>query len=394
MRKPSGGGTTILHSGTLTKDRPLEPLLRALRPPLRLVLHGYVAPEIHAEIDRSGAEVELVAALRLGGRGPPDRGRRRRARHAGARGGRRDRGRREGLRVPRARQAGALITDGGATEALLRRLGADQLAARLDDPSSIEAALAKIGSGDLPPPVPPEKLAPYERAAPSPAPGRAARRARLATAPSTSTIRSDALPSQSGGILVSFARAASSSAGTSAIRAGSRPSSVFVPIETVIGRSVFARSVKHGSAEVRRLLLDPARVGEHARRAGDEAQELDVADAARAAAAGRGRGRSPAPRARRASAGAPGRRPAAASDNAASCAHRLRQQRAVDERRPVQRDDEVLAALEPVRLRRAGVLDPLPHRDERVDHRVADVVDRRSPGSPRRAGCRAPRASG
>ncbi len=55
------------------------------------------------------------------------------------------------------------ITDGGATEALLRRLGADQLAARLDDQSSIEAALAKIGSGELPAPVPPEKLAPYER---------------------------------------------------------------------------------------------------------------------------------------------------------------------------------------------------------------------------------------
>jgi len=55
------------------------------------------------------------------------------------------------------------ITHGGATEALLRRLGADQLAARLDDQASIEAALEKIVSGDLPPPVEPEKLAPYER---------------------------------------------------------------------------------------------------------------------------------------------------------------------------------------------------------------------------------------
>ena len=33
-RRPSSG-TTIIHSGTLTKDRPLAPLLRALRPPLR-----------------------------------------------------------------------------------------------------------------------------------------------------------------------------------------------------------------------------------------------------------------------------------------------------------------------------------------------------------------------
>ena len=163
MRKPSGGGTTILHSGTLTKDRPLEPLLRAIGPPLRLVLHGYVAPEIHAEVDRSGADVELV---------PPSGWEDAVRRIADA----------DVALVTQARGAGdetavaakvyeylALgkpvlsITDGGATEALLRRLGADQLAARLDDPSSIEAALAKIASGELPPPVPPEKLAPYER---------------------------------------------------------------------------------------------------------------------------------------------------------------------------------------------------------------------------------------
>jgi hypothetical protein len=56
------------------------------------------------------------------------------------------------------------ISHGGATEAMLRRLGADQLCARLDDDASIEAALAKIVSGDLPGPVPPDKLAPYERA--------------------------------------------------------------------------------------------------------------------------------------------------------------------------------------------------------------------------------------
>jgi hypothetical protein len=55
------------------------------------------------------------------------------------------------------------LTHGGATEALLRRLDADQLAARLDDGASIEAALERIRSGDLPPAVPSEKLAPYER---------------------------------------------------------------------------------------------------------------------------------------------------------------------------------------------------------------------------------------
>ena len=101
-------GTTILHSGTLTKDRPLAPLLAVLKPPLRLVLHGYVAPEIQKEIADSGAEVELVAPS-----GWEDAVRRiadadvalvTQARRRG----RRDRRRGEGLRVPRPGQAGAL----------------------------------------------------------------------------------------------------------------------------------------------------------------------------------------------------------------------------------------------------------------------------------------------
>jgi glycosyltransferase involved in cell wall biosynthesis len=163
MRRPARGGTTIIHSGTLTKDRPLEPLLRVLKPPLRLVLHGYVAPEIRAEVERSSAEVEYVEPS-----GWEDAVRR----VAGA----------DVTLVTQARGAGdetavaakvyeylALgkpvlsITDGGATEALLRRLGADGLTARLDDPSSIEAALGKIEAGELPEPLTPEKLAPYER---------------------------------------------------------------------------------------------------------------------------------------------------------------------------------------------------------------------------------------
>jgi len=163
MRKASTGGTTIIHSGTLTKDRPLEPLLRALRPPLRLVLHGYVAPEIRAEIERSGADVELVqpspweeavrriadadVALVTQGRGAGD----------------------ETAVAAKVYEYLALgkpvlcLSHGGATESLLRRLGADQLVARLDDPASIEAALAAISTGELPPPLPPERLAPYER---------------------------------------------------------------------------------------------------------------------------------------------------------------------------------------------------------------------------------------
>jgi glycosyltransferase involved in cell wall biosynthesis len=154
---------TIIHSGTLTKDRPLAPLLRVLRPPSRLVLHGYVAPEIQAEIDDSGARVEIV---------PPSRWEDAVQRIAEA----------DVALVTQARGAGdetavaakvyeylalgkpvLCISDGGATEALLRRLGVDQLCARLDDPSSIEAALDHIRAGDLPAPAPPDRLAPYER---------------------------------------------------------------------------------------------------------------------------------------------------------------------------------------------------------------------------------------
>lgn len=163
MRREPTGGTTILHSGTLTKDRPLAPLLRALKPPLRLVLHGYVVPEILTEVERSGADVELV---------PPSGWEDAVRRIAEA----------DVALVTQARGAGdetavaakvyeylALgkpvlsITHGGATGKLLQRLGADGLAARLDDDRSIEAALDRILGGELPEPVPVEKLAPYER---------------------------------------------------------------------------------------------------------------------------------------------------------------------------------------------------------------------------------------
>jgi glycosyltransferase involved in cell wall biosynthesis len=153
-RRPiDGPATTILHSGTLTKDRPLAPLLRALEPPLRLVLHGYVAPEIEEEIAASEAEVEIV---------PPSDWGDAVDRIAAA----------DVALITQARTAGdatavaakvyeylalgkpvLCISHGGATEALLKRLGVDQLCARLDDPASIEAALERIRSGDLPPAV-------------------------------------------------------------------------------------------------------------------------------------------------------------------------------------------------------------------------------------------------
>jgi glycosyltransferase involved in cell wall biosynthesis len=163
MRRPERGGTTIIHSGTLTKDRPLAPLLRKLRPPLRLVLHGYVAPEIQKEIADSRVEVEVVppsgwedavrriaeadVALITQGRGAGD------ATAVAA-------------KVYEYLALGKPVlslSHGGATEALLRRLDAGRLAARIDDETSIETALERIRSGDLPAPVSPEKLAPYER---------------------------------------------------------------------------------------------------------------------------------------------------------------------------------------------------------------------------------------
>ena len=162
-RATEGPASTILHSGTLTKDRPLAPLLSALRPPLRLVLHGYVAPEIQAEIAASSADVEVV---------PPSSWEDAVERIANA----------DVALITQARGAGdetavaakvyeylalgkpvLCISDGGATEALLRRLSVDQLCARLDDPSSIETALGRISASELQSPVPPEKLASYER---------------------------------------------------------------------------------------------------------------------------------------------------------------------------------------------------------------------------------------
>lgn len=164
LRRPAGKlPRTILHSGTLTLDRPLAPLLRLLPPDLRLVLHGYVAPEIRREIDASAAQVDVF---------PPTAWDDAVQRMVEA----------DVCLVTQSRAAGdttavaakvyeylalgkpvLCLSHGGATEALLRRLSADGLTARLDDETSINAALERIMAGDLPSPVPPEKLASYER---------------------------------------------------------------------------------------------------------------------------------------------------------------------------------------------------------------------------------------
>jgi glycosyltransferase involved in cell wall biosynthesis len=161
-RRPTKGpATTILHSGTLTKDRPLAPLLRVLKPPLRLVLHGYVAPEIRAEIAAAEVKVEIVlpsgwdyAVNRMA---EADVGLITQSRGAGD-------ATAVAAKVYEYLALGKpvlCISDGGATEALLRRLGVDQLCGRLDDPVSIDAALQRIRGGELPSPV--QDLSAYER---------------------------------------------------------------------------------------------------------------------------------------------------------------------------------------------------------------------------------------
>jgi glycosyltransferase involved in cell wall biosynthesis len=169
IARPAGAPLEILHSGTLTADRPLRPLLSALAgdPRFRLVLHGYAAPEIQRELaDFDGrVDVEVV---------PPSTWEDAVERIAGADAGLVTQGRGAGDQTAVAAKVYEYLalglpvvatTDGGATEALLRRLGVDGLAARLDDPESIERALARLADGDVPAPVPPERLRPYDRRA-------------------------------------------------------------------------------------------------------------------------------------------------------------------------------------------------------------------------------------
>jgi hypothetical protein len=204
--QPDGGRVlTLLHSGTLTPARPLAPLLGALADPrvagcFRLVLHGYLSPATRAELESArldgGVEIQVLAPSPWGEA---------LARIAAA----------DGCLITQGRAAGdetaiaskvyeylalgkpvLCVTDGGATEALLRRLHADELCARLDERETIVQALVRLRDGTFEPPSP-ERLAPYSRGA------LAARMAALldevACASSTSTIRSPARPSHSGG---------------------------------------------------------------------------------------------------------------------------------------------------------------------------------------------------
>jgi glycosyltransferase involved in cell wall biosynthesis len=161
----------ILHSGTLTADRPLTPLLNVLadarhRDAFRLTLHGYVAPPIAEQLRRADGRVmvELI---------PPSDWNDAIARIARA----------DAALVTQAATAGdatavasrvyeylalgrpvLCLSAGGATEAVLRRVGADQFCARLDDEASIGRALDRLRMRASPAAVPRQRLAPYDRA--------------------------------------------------------------------------------------------------------------------------------------------------------------------------------------------------------------------------------------
>jgi hypothetical protein len=162
---------TLLHSGTLTPARPLAPLLRALGDPrvsgsIRLLLHGYLSPTSRAEVERATQEGRVQIEVL-----PPSSWEEavRRIAEADA-----------GL-ITQARTAGdetavaskiyeylalekpvLCLTDGGASEALLRRMGADELCARLNAPETIVAALIRLRGGAVRSP-PAELLEPYSR---------------------------------------------------------------------------------------------------------------------------------------------------------------------------------------------------------------------------------------
>jgi len=165
----AGRPLTILHSGALTADRPIAPLLEALtggpnRSAFRVVLHGYVDPGIRDEVDRAvGVDVEVRApsfweeAVRV--IAAADVGLISQSHGAGD----------ETAVAAKVYEYLALgkpvlcLSDGGATEALLRRLGADQFCARLGDQSSIVAALDRLRTSPFPAPIARDRLAPYDR---------------------------------------------------------------------------------------------------------------------------------------------------------------------------------------------------------------------------------------
>jgi glycosyltransferase involved in cell wall biosynthesis len=165
-----GRPITIHHSGTIAPTQPLEPLLRVLsrdryRGAFRLVRHGYTPPEmvdgILAFADR--LDIELV---------PPssweDAVRRTAEADVGlftyvAEGGDTTSAAGKTYEYLALGKPVLSLTQGGATERLLTRLGANEYCARIEDESSIAAALDRLLQEPMPDPLPSARLAPYSR---------------------------------------------------------------------------------------------------------------------------------------------------------------------------------------------------------------------------------------
>jgi glycosyltransferase involved in cell wall biosynthesis len=164
---------TLLHSGTLTAARPILPLIHALDDAriagsFRLVLHGYLSPTSRAEVELARRENRVSIEVLAPSPWPKaveriaeaDAGLITQARAAGD----------ETAIASKIYEYLALgkpvlcITDGGASEALLQRLGAGQLCARLDAHETIVAALRRLRDGAHLP-IQADELAPYSRRA-------------------------------------------------------------------------------------------------------------------------------------------------------------------------------------------------------------------------------------
>jgi hypothetical protein len=168
----NGAALTLLHSGTLTAVRPIAPLVRALESPdlagsFRLVLHGYLSPASQAEVERATRESSVPIEVL-----PPCSWSEAVARIAKADAGLITQASGAGDETAIAskiyeylalRKPVLCLTDGGASEALLRRLDADQLCARLDAPETIVVALTRLRDRAAIVPPSPERLEPYSR---------------------------------------------------------------------------------------------------------------------------------------------------------------------------------------------------------------------------------------
>jgi glycosyltransferase involved in cell wall biosynthesis len=165
----ASGRITLIHSGTITAGRPPQPLLDVLsREPYRsrfkLVLHGYVTPDVAGQL--ASADPNLVDVV------PPSDWEDAIQRISEADAGVVLQGAAVGDATAVASKVFEYmvlgkpvltVTDGGATEALLDRLGANQLAARISDANSIARALDQLIESP-PAPPPPDALDRFDRA--------------------------------------------------------------------------------------------------------------------------------------------------------------------------------------------------------------------------------------